>query len=324
MRAGISGVMESPLCDPVSGDLLRAGRPHTPQWWARPDMLAELAAAATCECLAQLPSDIDVGEVPILVLVSDTTRPHREADLGPAVFTGLRARLHHPLAAGSKVYEDNRFGIFNAYIDAAAMIAARRASHVIIVGTDSYLRQQVASAYVERRRVLTQDNSNGFNLGEAACAVLLSAATRRAGELHIIGHASGRESGTIESEEPLTGHGLTQALRGALNMAGIRMDHTDYWLTDQTGEHYKAKECTLAQIRLERRTDPTRKPYTIWHPIEYLGEIGCAIGPCLWGMALIACRKGYAPGKLAQMHVSDESGARAAFVLSFTGELSNQ
>jgi 3-oxoacyl-[acyl-carrier-protein] synthase-1 len=73
-------------------------------------------------------------------------------------------------------------------------------------------------------------------------------------------------------------------------------------------------------MRLERRNTPADPPFQIWHPIEYLGEIGTAIGPCLLGLGLAAARSGYAPGPLALMSVGEEDGRRAAFVLRTQGE----
>jgi 3-oxoacyl-[acyl-carrier-protein] synthase-1 len=186
------------------------------------------------------------------------------------------------------------------------------------VGVDTFLRQSVADAYVAERRVLTPGNSNGFIPGEAACAVLVAPASQREDcELRIIGWGDSREAGTVLSDKPLTGHGLTSALGDALKEAGLTWADTQYWLTDQNAEHYKAKECTLAQMRLERRTQPAAHPFQIWHPIEFLGEIGSAIGPGLLGLGLASSEGGYAPGPLALMSVSEDSGERAAFVLQW-------
>ena len=105
----------------------------------------------------------------------------------------------------------------------------------------------------------------------------------------------------------------------ALARAELSMADTHYWLTDQNAEHYKAKECTIAQIRLERRDRAADPPFRLWNPIEFLGDIGSAIGPCLMGLALGAAQGGYAPGPLALMSVGDDAGQRAAFVLSWQG-----
>lgn len=283
-------------------------------------MLAELAAPAVCECLAALPKPADATKTPVLVLLSGPDRPHREPNLDRIVLAELERRLGFALPPGSCVLAEGRTGILSACIKAAQIFSARAAEHVVVVGVDTFLRQRVVEEYMKQRRILTADNSNGFVPGEAACAVLMARADRdRGGKLHITGWGSGREPGAIVGEVPLTGNGLTQALQGALAEARLKMADTHYWLTDQNAEHYKAKECTVAQIRLERRDRPAPQPYQIWHPIEYLGEIGSAIGPCLLGVALAAAEGGWAPGPLALMHVGEDSGARAAFVLRWQG-----
>ena len=127
----------------------------------------------------------------------------------------------------------------------------------------------------------------------------------------------GHENGIINSDTPPKGDGLTQALSQALKQAGLSMAETIYWLTDQNAEHYKAKECTIAQIRLERRDEPAPRPYEIWHPIEFFGEIGSAIAPCLLGLGLAAAKGGYAPGPIALMSVGEDNGERAALVLKW-------
>jgi 3-oxoacyl-[acyl-carrier-protein] synthase I len=318
IRAGISGIRQDNIWDPTAGDYIGVGRPRTPQWWEGPDMLAELAAPAIMECLAALPQGTEPKTVPIFVLLCSTDRPYREPDLNNIVLVELKRRLQlHPNPVMA-VFDRGRTGILPALHRAAQLFTDRTATYAIVVGVDTFLRQRVVETYIEQRRVLTSNNSNGFIPGEAACAVLLAPQGRHhGGELRILGWGEARETGTIGSENPLTGDGLTQALRSALTRAGIAMADTDYWLTDQNAEHYKAKECTVAQIRLERRERPAPQPYQIWQPIEYLGEIGSAIAPCLLGEAFAAAKGGYAPGPLALMHVGEDYGERVALVLQW-------
>ena len=316
IRAGVSGVRAGNLVDPATAKPLPSGRPQMLHWWEGNDMLAELAAPAVLECLAALPGGVDRANVPIVVLTSPPGRPHRPQGLDADVLDGIAQRLSFPLPAGSEVLALGRTGLYEALARVNARFAAGGAPHAVIVGVDTFLRPDVVNAYIGQRRLLTEDNSNGFIPGEAACAVLVAPGDQEPGiELQVTGWGRGEENGKIGSEKPLTGDGLTGALRGALDKAGIKMADTHYWLTDQNAEHYKAKECTIAKIRLERRNTPADPPFQIWHPIEYLGEIGSAIGPCLLGLGLSAARSGYAPGPLALMSVSEDDGQRAAFVL---------
>lgn len=317
IRANISGVAEDNIWDPTGGRYIGVARPRTPQWWEGPDMLAELAAPAISECLAALPRDVEASRIPILLVLSPAGRPEREPDLESVILSELPPRLGFELAPGSGAFL-GRTKLLSAMRKAAEMFQRGEVHHVLVAGVDTFLRQRVVDAYIARRRVLTATNSNGFIPGEAACAVLLEPwGRRRTGEIRILGVGKGYEAGAIDADQPLSGNGLTESLRQALAASGVTMAETDYWLTDQNAEGYKAKECTVAQIRLERRDRPAPRPYPIWRPITCLGEIGSATGPALLGIALEAGRGGYAPGPLILMHLSEDDGTRAGFVLQW-------
>lgn len=318
IRAGVTGIQKDNIGDPTAGEGMSVGRPRTLQWWEGPDMLAELAAPAISECLSTLPQrEVEAG-VPILVLLSPPGRPFREPDLGGIVLSGIQHRLQKWASGGLNAFGVGRTGLLNALHHASQLFSSKTATHAVVVGVDSFLRQEVVDAYMEDRRVLTANNSNGFIPGEAACAILVAPLSQQGEpELRIIGWGEGHENGTILSDKPVTGTGLTSALREALKVAGLKWADTQYWLTDQNAEHYKAKECTIAQIRLEKRDKPAERPFQIWHPIEFLGEIGSANGPCLLGVGLAASKSCYGPGPLALMSIGEDSGERAAFVLEW-------
>jgi 3-oxoacyl-[acyl-carrier-protein] synthase-1 len=320
IRAKVSGTRVDNLWDPSGAEYMAVARPRTPQWWEGADLLGVLAASAVSECLDILPPEIDRASIPVLLLLEPEDRPWKDDELPDVIAATLAERLGYPLPSGSATLA-GRGKLLPAMLHAEELLTSHKSPFVVIVGVDTFLRQHVINEFIEQRRVLTTTNSNGFIPGEAACAVVLGLAGRApAGELRVVGYGHGLEPGTIESDAPLTGDGLTDALRMALSEAGITMAQTNYWLTDQNGEHYKAKECTIAQIRLERRDRPAPKPYQIWHPIQQLGEIGSAIGPGLLGLASAAAAGGFAPGPIALLTVGEDDGERSAFVLAWTME----
>jgi 3-oxoacyl-[acyl-carrier-protein] synthase-1 len=316
--AQISGCRRDNLWDPEAGEELQVARPRTRQWWEGPDMLAAHAASAVAECHGALPTGVAPARVPILLLLSPPTRPCRVPDLPQLVAAELERRLGAPLPVGSCAFSGGSTGLLAAFHHSSKLIRSHRADMTIIVGVESFLRQPIADAYIEARRILTSGNSNGFIPGEAACAVLLGRPrTTLGGELRIIGWGAGIERGTITSETPLSGDGLTQAIRSALCVAGLQWRDTHFWLTDQNAEAYKFKESTIAQIRLERRDEPATVPFRTWHPIEFVGEIGAALGPLLLGLAAYAAQRGHTRGPRALMHLSEDDGDRAGFVLEW-------
>lgn len=99
------------------------------------------------------------------------------------------------------------------------------------------------------------------------------------------------------------------------------MTDMDYRISDLNGEHYGFKDATYLQARLDRppagqKVDPSWF-MDLWHPIEYVGEIGAAFGPLALALALEANRKGYAPSPMTLCHFSNDDGRRGAVVANY-------
>jgi 3-oxoacyl-[acyl-carrier-protein] synthase-1 len=173
------------------------------------------------------------------------------------------------------------------------------------------VQQDLVEYYLDKRRVLTSINSNGFSPGEAGSAVLLaSAGSSTSGELEILGTGLEREESTIESEDPLRGNVLTKSIGEALEKAGLSIQEMHYRIADLNGEHYKFKEMIFAMMRYEREPGP--KLFDLWHPIEYIGEVGAAIGPLVLGLAFHAGQKEYCVGPTVLCTFGNDNGERAA------------
>jgi 3-oxoacyl-[acyl-carrier-protein] synthase-1 len=93
----------------------------------------------------------------------------------------------------------------------------------------------------------------------------------------------------------------------------LTMADMDYRICDVNGEQYGFKEASLALARTLRAR---KERFEMWHPADSIGTVGSATLPCHLGIALIAGRKGYAPGKRVLCHVGNDSGERAAVILS--------
>ncbi|NKI94698.1 hypothetical protein [Rhizobacter sp. SG703] len=314
LRAGISAVRRTDWLDRETGQPLRGALVPLPQWWEGTGKLADLAAPAIAECLAALPPD-EAARTPILLGVAAAGRPGRFADLDTLLMPQIQARLGwvaHPL---SRLFAADQTGCVDALALAAELIDTGRAAHVVVAGVDSFLQRDTLEAMQRQRRVMTPGNSNGFFPGEAGAAALVGrAGAPGAGPaLRILGAGRALEHARIDSTEALRAQGLTQAVKTALAGAGVALKDIAYRLTDLSGEHYKFKEAAFVAGRLNG--GERAKPLGLWHPIEYLGEIGAAIVPCLLAQAAHAALHGYAPGPLALCHVGSDAGERAALVL---------
>jgi 3-oxoacyl-[acyl-carrier-protein] synthase-1 len=315
MRAGVSGVGIIGLWDIGSGRPISVGKVDLPHWWIGLGKLAELVAPAINECLlAAKPAP--PSSIPILLGVADKSRPHRFAGLDEQLLEEVEFRLNVAHNPDSRVIPRERISGVLAMDDARRIIESGRSRFCVIAGVDSFLKQAVVDAYNAQRRVLTPGNSNGFIPGEAGCAVLVApAGDRSRDELEILGTGIAEEAAPILSDRPTRAEGLTESVRTALGAAGLAMHDTFYRITDLNGEHYKFKEAAFVEGRLMQKK--LVELYDVWHPNEYLGDVGAAIVPCVLGVALHAGQKGYAPGPRALCHFSNDDEGRASVVTQY-------
>jgi 3-oxoacyl-[acyl-carrier-protein] synthase I len=284
--------------------------------WRGLSKLVHMAVPAIRELLAQT-NGVRPGSIPLLLCVAEEERPGRLQGLNDELFHLIGNELgmrFHP--ASGTIPRGHTAGAL-AMIEARRLIYEEGVRYCIIAGVDSLLVAATLAAYQDSNRLLTSNNSNGFIPGEAGCAVLVGAPEQgsRGGQKNLLclGIGSGHEPATLQSEQPLRADGLVQAFRAAFAEAGQTIADVDYRITDANGEQYWFKEAALAVTRTLR----TRKElFEIWHPVDCIGEVGAAIGPCSFGIALAAARKNYAPGEAALCHFSSDAGERLALVIS--------
>ncbi|SEK88308.1 3-oxoacyl-[acyl-carrier-protein] synthase-1 [Roseateles sp. YR242] len=316
MQAGLSGAAQGMLWDAESGEFIACCRVPLRQWWHGVGKLATLAATAIQDCLVR--GGIEEGStIPILLGCAEPSRRCPLAPLDDALLDQVYEELAFARHPQSRLVPLGQVSGIAAFDLADAILDRGLARHCIVAGVDSFLHQEVVEAFMRHRRVLTPSNSNGFIPGEAAGAVLLSREAPRGPHLRITGWATDRESGTIESDEPLTGRGLQKAIEGALARAGTDIYATQYRTTDLNGEHYKFKEAALALGRVMRRRHS--ELFDVWHPCEWIGEVGAAIVPCMLGHQLWVSARDAAPGPQCLGHAGTDSGERGAYVARYEG-----
>lgn len=314
LRAGISAVSETGWIDFESGEFLSGAKVPLPQWSEGVGKLADLLAPAIDECLQLVPADYR-ATTPLLIGVAAHDRPGRTPRLDEGLLDDVEARLEIPKHPKSALFPMDQAGCAQALIMADNLIGRKQTKRVIVAGVDSFLHQPTLNDYIRRRRVMTPNNSNGFFPGEAGCSVLVGKAGSHDGdELRILGIGLAEESATIDRTDPLRANGLTQAVKDALSSAGVALTDVAYRITDLSGEHYKFKEAAFTAGRLNGGERDA--PLDLWHPIEFLGEVGAAALPCLLSQAMHAAQEQYAPGPLALCHVGSDAGTRAALVVA--------
>lgn len=312
IRAGISGVRQANLWDAENGEYLLAGKVNLPQWWEGIGKLADLVAPAIWECFEAAKPE-PPSRIPILLGIAPHDRPSRLPHLDEEILDEVEWRLdvgHHPRSVVIPMGNiSGAIGIQHA----EEILARSHANFCIVAGVDSFLQQEVVEDYMKHRRILTKTNSNGFYPGEAGCAVLVGpTGVTSKDELSLKGLALGATEPDANSDQPSRGTILTQLVRDALSQAGIRYEDTFYRNTDLNGEHSKFKEAAFIAGRIQRHRVP--HIHELLHPIEYMGEVGAAIVPCVVALNLYYGDTGGGPGPRSICHFANDSGERAALV----------
>lgn len=316
IRAGVRRVVQTNLWDRGSGTYLPAGKVDLPHWWIGVGKLAGLVAPAIRECLVAA-QPLRAEEIPILLGLSSPQRPFRFTNLDGRILEEIEYRLGYQLHPNSRIIARGQVSVLLGLQEAERLIDAGTASRCVVAAVDSMVQQDLVEYHLEKRRLLTPKNSNGFCVGEAGSAVLVAPVNDvRAGDLQILGSGHAHEPATIESEEPLRGEGLATAIGEALRASTLEIEEIHYRIADLNGEHYKFKEMVFAVMRYSRRKRPENYDlFDLWHPIEYVGDVGAAIGPIVLGVALQASQKGYAVGPTILCTFSSDDGGRAAIIL---------
>ena len=307
IRAGIDLRRELPFVDdrgePIVGSVLERlpFELSATQRWTR------LLTMALYDLVGKRPSPA-YSTLPIVLAISNepsTEPPDREAlarELGEAIGLRLDPRLLVLVPEGS-------CGGHRALAWARSYLAQGYPA-CVVAAADSLIDARRLLALDEQRRLLTPDNSDGVTPGEAAACVLVETASRSGVAIRGLGFAN--EPALPSNDLPVRGDGLSAAIRGALDEAGLALDDMDMQLSDASGEAFAFKELTLATTRLLRRRKPD---FPVWLVADQLGDVGAGAGLVGVVTAVEAFERNRAPGRRAIGLASNSSGGRSAIIL---------
>jgi 3-oxoacyl-[acyl-carrier-protein] synthase-1 len=311
MRAGINNPTETRYVD-AAGEWLLAQQVPLEESLRGRARVVRLAAMAVAESMSAF-ADIDSSRIPLLLCIAENTRKGRLGSLDGELLLDVQRLLGAKFSAASRVIAAGRVGVALALLEARKLLRQHDIPAVIVAGADSLISAPMLEAFERESRLMTSLNSNGFIAGEAASSLLLGRPVEGRWLL-VEGIGLAREAAHIDSGEPLRGNGLVQAIRAALDDAACELHDLDFRITDLSGEQYYFKEAALALTRsLKQRKDS----FDLWHPAQFIGETGSAIGPAILGVAEAACRKGYAAGPSILCHLGNDGGERAAIVARY-------
>ena len=219
--------------------------------------------------------------------------------------------------SGFRTYFNGHAGMIIALSEAAKNIRDGLYNRVLIAGTDSLIGFNDLSRYEKQERLKTILNTDGFNPGEAASAILIeipeTALKRKAGIKCII-----RSISTAHEDQPVlsgklsNGTGLAKAVTGLMDHEKNTPVSAEAVISDMNGEPYRFSEWAMIQPGIMNRITGEKK---LIYPARNIGDTGAASSGIALCIAARAMEKGY-------LSKDPENRAGQAMILSSsdTGE----
>ncbi|GLR15280.1 hypothetical protein QWZ03_13205 [Chitinimonas viridis] len=285
-----------------------------------PDKLAAMFVRAVRECLQQV-QGFNAAQTALLLVGPESSRPGITAESLREVFDACQATLGEHFHDASRITQIGTPGLAVALKYSRELLADPNQSGVhavLIVGLDSLLNTSDILAGLQQRRLLAQNNSDGFIPGEACASLFIigerSNITAPSGNLVVRGLGIAQETETLLEQKPSRGQGLAAAIRQALDEAGLGAHDMHTRLSDATAESYFFEEASFAWTRLLRQRSP--EGYGFFTLMNRVGHIGAAMGPLTLVVTLDQVRKQWATGPHTLVHLSSAHTPRAAVVVT--------
>lgn len=309
IRARLNRFKESEFIDEYAEPLVVSRLPIVNVWGRR--RIAMMFEAALSDCVAGA-GGFDPKAAALLLLVAEQGRPGYESTWERDCLAAYEKVTAMPLPGESRVLPLGRAGLAEALRQAHELLTRKHLCHVIVAGVDSYLNAETISHLLRRRRLLTEEVSDGFIPGEGAGALILELEAPGHEGLHVLGVGSAEELATIHNDEPVRALGLTRALREALAASGYTLNDLHFRMADVSGEPLSFREAAMANTRL---LDHRSGHFPLLHLADCIGETGAAVGPLSLAYLTDAMARSYVPGTRAVLHLANDAGARAAVVV---------
>ena len=310
LRAGMDHFQRSEFIDPASQPLKVARLPVGDLWG--PQRLAFIVNQAVMDC-ARDAGNIYPKTTALILLAAEQGRPHTEHDRYFEAMEACKKQFHLEFHESSGIMPKGRAGLGSALAAAHRLLREQTVKRVLLVGADSFLNAATIGHYLDRERLKCTDNDNGFIPGEGAGALLLEIANPKSKGLLITGMGRAVEEARLGGDIPNRAQGLTHAIRGACEQAGVAPNQLDFRMTDQNGEQYYAKEAANAYTRIMAE-DGVGLP--LMHIADSVGETGAAAGPLMLAYLSERMRGNDSPGDTGLLHLANDDGSRTALVLT--------
>jgi 3-oxoacyl-[acyl-carrier-protein] synthase-1 len=228
-------------------------------------------------------------------------------------------RLWQGMEDMTKTYTEGRAAVFLALQDAFTDIGNGLIDCAIVGGVDSLIEPDTLGYLHGKKRIKTEDNSEGLIPSEAAAFLLIEtqehAINREANIMAMLSAPNtSTESNTIWTDQPSLAKAASDAMRNTFQQLNDQGEQTGIIVSDMTGESYYGKELSVTATRVMKNV---KQPWRLWHPGDCVGDTGAAASAINAIVAIRAMGKGYAKTtNIALMGASDDGLRGAAYIRS--------
>lgn len=315
VRARQSGIQ---ALVPQAGDpLLAATVPAASRLKKSPsDWPLHLALRALRECLR--PYGGDMARLALFITLPEPFRKHaltRDGN-GHAFVSRVVRRLGAKLSPHSRVLLEGHAAAVMALEAAELLLEHDDIDAAVIGGIDSLVNDEDQERLHQSGRRHEPSNPFGVIPGEAAAFIMTGRACggpfSQPAMASVLGAALAQEADHLRTDRYSLGKGLQQAIRGALQRAGMDESCIQWRVTDINGERYRAWESTAL---LARQYRAWRDGLPTLHVPAFAGDVGCASLPLQIIVSAHGMQSGWAPGPVAVCESSSEGPLRGACII---------
>lgn len=280
-----------------------------------------MAANAAREALAKWQEAASPGLTPPMSFIISVPpeRPGFGTDLGAQLFREVLSQLPIvPHKRFSGLVRSGHSGILGSLEYIAKAFDTGDLEIALIGGVECYHQIQTLHWLELQKRLLLEDQPNGFVPGEGAAFVFVCTKSMAhklnlppMAEVLAVGH--GIERSSWSAGQPLLGHGLTDAFESVFSC--LEGSHSKVTLTycDLNGESWRADEWGYAYVRTGIHHT---SPLNLCHPVSNWGDLGAASAGSLLALASCELPLYYAKEDLALIWTAcDYQPYRAACIL---------
>ncbi len=284
------------------------------------DRLLSMAVPAAQEALfmaEEYYEDLDLPNSKLFLSLSPQERPVFEEFEEEDIRAFLDLIQAERLSSVEIIREGNAGGVL-ALLKSIALLKRGEMKACIIGGVDSLVEYPSLAWLEEKERLKTDDRPNGLIPGEAAGFLVLeleSTAEKRGAPVlgEILSGAHTKEDADIFSDKPLLAKGLSESIRNTLESAQMESNNLNGIICDLNGENYRFKEWGIVQSRVFDGSSPA---LDLWHPAEYIGDIGAASIVVHIAIGVAAIKNNYFNGSNLLIWASSDMGGRGSCLLA--------